>query len=52
MTQQPISQQIYQLEAELGVSLFHRTKRRIQLTDAGKVFLKEAHQLLLQRSSP
>lgn len=48
MTQQPLSQQIYQLEAELGVSLFHRTKRRIQLTDAGKVFLKEAHQLLLQ----
>lgn len=48
MTQQPLSQQIYQLEAELGVSLFHRTKRRIQLTDAGEVFLKEAHQLLLQ----
>jgi len=47
MTQQPLSQQIYQLEAELGVSLFHRTKRRIQLTDAGEVFLKEAHQLLL-----
>jgi DNA-binding transcriptional LysR family regulator len=33
MTQQPLSQQIYQLEAELGVSLFYRTKRRIQLTD-------------------
>ena len=48
MTQQPLSQQIYQLEAELGVSLFRRTKRRIQLTDAGEVFLKEAHQLLLQ----
>lgn len=48
MTQQPLSQQIYQLEAELGVSLFHRTKRRIQLTDAGKVFFEESRHLLLQ----
>lgn len=48
MTQQPLSQQIYQLEAELGVSLFHRTKRRIQLTNAGKVFFEESRQLLLQ----
>ncbi|WP_256478934.1 LysR family transcriptional regulator [Chroococcidiopsis sp. CCMEE 29] len=48
MTQQPLSQQIYQLEAELGMSLFHRTKRRIQLTDAGKVFFEESRQLLWQ----
>lgn len=48
MTQQPLSQQIYQLEVELGVSLFHRTKRRIQLTNAGKVFFEESRQLLLQ----
>lgn len=48
MTQQPLSQQIRQLEVELGVQLFHRTKRRIQLTEPGKVFLAEARQLLLK----
>lgn len=48
MTQQPLSQQIRQLEAELGVSLFHRTKRRVQLTEPGKAFLVEARQILLK----
>ncbi|AUB34317.1 DNA-binding transcriptional regulator, LysR family [Nostoc flagelliforme CCNUN1] len=46
MAQQPLSQQIRQLEAELGVSLFHRTKRQVQLTEAGKAFLQEARQVL------
>lgn len=48
MTQQPLSQQIRQLEDELGVLLFHRTKRRVQLTEAGKAFLVEARQILLK----
>ncbi len=48
MAQQPLSQQIRQLEAELKVLLFHRTKRRIQLTEPGKVFLSEARQVLLK----
>ncbi|KAB8317887.1 LysR family transcriptional regulator [Tolypothrix campylonemoides VB511288] len=48
MTQQPLSQQIRQLEDELGVLLFHRTKRRVQLTESGKAFLVEARQVLLK----
>jgi DNA-binding transcriptional LysR family regulator len=33
----------------LGVELFHRkTKRQVQLTEAGQVFLQEAYQLLAQ----
>ena len=46
MAQPPLSRQIHQLEKELGVELFHRHKRQIQLTEVGKVFLAEARQIL------
>ncbi len=47
IAQPPLSQQIMNLEEELELKLFDRTKRRIQLTEAGMYFLKEARQVLL-----
>jgi transcriptional regulator, LysR family len=48
MAQPPLSQQIRQLEEELGFQLFHRTKRSVQLTEAGAVFLAECQRIVQQ----
>lgn len=48
MAQPPLSQQIRQLENELGFQLFHRTKRRVELTEAGRVFVGECQKILRQ----
>lgn len=46
MAQPPLSQQILQLEREIGTALFARTNRRVELTPAGQVFLQEAREIL------
>lgn len=46
VAQPALTRQIQQLERELGVQLFDRSHRRIQLTDAGQAFLIEARELL------
>src|SRR3954464_10595078 len=46
LAQPALSQQVRKLEQELGVDLFHRTKRGVALTGAGSLFLDEARRLL------
>ncbi len=46
-TSQPsLSQQIRQLEAEVGVALLDRSRHHVALTDAGRVFLRETKDIL------
>jgi DNA-binding transcriptional LysR family regulator len=46
LTQSPLSRQIQALEADLGVMLFQRSKKRLRLTAAGRDLLVEAKALL------
>jgi DNA-binding transcriptional LysR family regulator len=46
VAQPALSAQIRTLEAELGVTLFERTTRKVELTAAGRVFLEEAKRVI------
>ncbi|MEB3103605.1 LysR family transcriptional regulator [Ferviditalea candida] len=46
IAQSAVSQQIADLEEKVGVKLFIRSKRSVQLTPAGAVFLQEATKIL------
>jgi len=46
LTQPPVTLTIQQLEEELGVRLFLRNRRSVQLTPAGQRFVEEARQVM------
>ncbi|RWQ69619.1 MAG: LysR family transcriptional regulator [Mesorhizobium sp.] len=48
ISQPPLTKQIQQLEQVIGVRLLERTKRKVELTEAGRVFLEEARAVLHQ----
>jgi LysR family hca operon transcriptional activator len=52
-TAQPsLSQQIKDLEDDIGVQLFYRTKRKVELTEEGLVFLEQARLTSTKRTKP
>lgn len=48
LSQPPLSRHIAGLEERLGCQLFHRTKRTVQLTEAGRLLLAETRGILPQ----
>lgn len=46
VSQSPLSQRIRELEAGLGLALFHRERKRLRLTADGRRFLDQARNLL------
>ncbi|WP_432735108.1 LysR family transcriptional regulator [Maridesulfovibrio sp. FT414] len=44
--QPPLSRQIQSMEEDLGVTLFKRTNRKVELTAEGRYLLKEAREIL------
>jgi DNA-binding transcriptional LysR family regulator len=48
MSQPPLSRQIQELEDELGFALFVREYHKVDLTDAGKVYLAQVTRILEQ----
>ena len=46
LSQSMVTKHLASLEAQLGVSLFHRTTRRLSITDAGRNYLESAERIL------
>ena len=48
ISQPPLSVQVRSLEKELGVQLLTRTSQRVELTEAGRIVLRDAYRILEQ----
>jgi DNA-binding transcriptional LysR family regulator len=48
LAQSAISQQIRRLEAEIGVEVFRRTSRSVEVTEEGQLVLEHAHRVLAE----
>jgi DNA-binding transcriptional LysR family regulator len=48
IAQSPLSQQIQRLERQVGVALFDRNRRKVELTEAGQAMLGHAREALAQ----
>jgi DNA-binding transcriptional LysR family regulator len=48
LAQSAISQQIRRLEVELGIEVFRRTSRSVEVTEEGKIVLSHAHRVLAE----
>ena len=48
ISQPPLSKHIQEIERALGIVLLERNRRRVELTEAGKLFLVEARAVLAQ----
>lgn len=46
VSQSAISDQIFDLEREIGVTLINRSRQRLSLTPAGEIFLEDARRIL------
>ena len=49
ISQSALNQQLLKLEKELGVPLFHRSRTDWRPTEAGKIYLKAAREMLLMK---
>jgi LysR family transcriptional regulator, benzoate and cis,cis-muconate-responsive activator of ben and cat genes len=47
ISQPPLTRQIQQLEAEIGTPLLQRTRKGVQMTNAGQVLFEEARNILI-----